>query len=767
MLLLVPLLLPFIFSFLLVFLPRLARTYYWVTILPPLIAFFCFFYLFLEFPENFSKSFSFPWIPSLGIVFSLLLDSYSLFFALLISGVGFLVVLYSLFYLSETEDLSKYFAYLLLFMGAMLGIVLSDDLIFLFVFWEITSVSSFLLIGFWHEKESARKAAFPALFVTVTGGLCMLAGFILLYSITHTFSFSELVSQVQILMQSGEQSGIIQGSLLLILLGIFTKSAQFPFHFWLPSAMEAPTPISSYLHAATMVKAGIFMLARLSPAIAVDQNLMLLIAIVGTFTFFWGAYLSLRSDNLKQILAYTTVSALGNFVLLYALSGKIGAGTDALVIFSHAAYKGTLFLIAGILTQATGFKNLSEMNGLGRKMPFLGLLSFLALWMMAALPFTPGFLGKEIFYERLWLYSDSAITMPLLLFAVLSNALIFATAARIASKLFFEPATGHIPHPPGWGLVLPCALLIFPAQLLGVTPALVEKILLPFSSKQENIALAFWHGFSPAFVLSLLTYACGFLFFWLHRRGVQVLSKNFVSIAGNLYEGALRGLNDFSTRLTVLTQNGSLHFYLKFILLFSFLLPLFSLLLLGNVPLPIPQLKQIDLSIFFFAALVLVAGIFIIRSRTRLSAVLALSVIGYSLAVIFALFRSPDILMTQILIETVTLLLFLLIFLKIPPYEPNKDVVKRKVSAPLWISLLVGFSAFLFVFLVTENRTHPSISQFFLEGAERLAGGRNVVNMIIVDFRTMDTFGEIVVLGLAGIGALALLRSVKNQRGEQ
>jgi multicomponent Na+:H+ antiporter subunit A len=704
-------------------------------------------------------SLSYDWAPSLGIRFSFLLDGLSLLFAMLISGVGVLVVVYSGGYLAGHPHLGRFYAYILMFMGSMLGLVLADNLITLFVFWELTSFSSYLLIGFDHERETARAAALQALLVTGGGGLALLAGFLLIGHISGTMELSSLLGRGDVIRAHPLYASVV----LLVLAGAFTKSAQVPFHFWLPNAMEAPTPVSAYLHSATMVKAGVYLLARLTPILGGTEIWMVALTTVGATTAIVGAFLALRQTDLKLILAYLTVSALGILVLFIGLGTSEAIVAAIVFLLGHALYKGALFLVVGIVDHETGTRNARELAGLRSAMPVTATIAALAALSLAALPPAFGFIGKELLLDAALGAEKGA---GLLTLALLLASIVFVAAAGIiAIRPFFgrKSATAKRAREAPSSLWFPPMLLACFGILFGVLPSLVDGPFLRSAVQaivREPVTfhLALWHGFNSPLILSVVSLACGVALYAGRRQAHHAAARLQITASWgpqHWYGHLLVGMNALAKRQTQLLQNGYLRVYLLIIVAATVALAAAKLFrAIGSIDLP----AEFDVRFYewIIAALIPIGALTAIMSRSRLGAVAALGVVGYSVGLIFVLFSAPDLAMTQFMVETLTVILFVLVFYHLPRFtvfSTRLVLVRDAVTA-----LTFGGLITIIVSVGSGIQLYPKISDYFVENSLSLAHGRNVVNTILVDFRGFDTFGEITVLAVAGIGVYALLR---------
>jgi NADH:ubiquinone oxidoreductase subunit 5 (subunit L)/multisubunit Na+/H+ antiporter MnhA subunit/multisubunit Na+/H+ antiporter MnhB subunit len=715
------------------------------------------------------------WIPGFGVAFRLRADGFGGFFAILISGIGTLIGLYSLGYVAELPNarLARYYAALLAFMGAMLGVALADDLVLLFVFWEITSLTSFLLIGFWYEREPARHGAVTALLVTALGGLALMAGIVLIAQATGSFALSEIVASADA-RAALATSPLFVPALLLVLLGAFTKSAQFPFHFWLPGAMVAPTPVSAYLHAATMVKAGVFLLGRVGPLFAASELWPALLVPIGLATFLLGAWQSFREHDLKALLAYSTVSTLGLLTLIYGLRAP---DQDALQILSHAGYKGGLFLIAGIIEHHAGTRDLRELGGLRRALPLTFALCLLGVLSMGGVPPLMGFVAKEALYTEL-LHNptpgDEPALRALLLVAVIAgNALLLGSGLRmlIGAVLGAErEPDAHGPHGHGEPalLWLPPALLAVGSLGLGLAASSTEHTLNVLSS---NPAAALHVSLVPTqvapFALSLLTLALGAWLYAQRARVHEIQARLAAPLPDfqDLWDGLLDRVTRFAEAYSSRWQSGSLRWYFSAILLSTAAIGFFALaeesLALASVRVGFENLTWTGLVL---AALLIFSTLGVVRSDTRLGAALALTATGFLVALLYAVYRSPDILLTQILIETVSTIVILLVLYFMPRFRAD-GLSPAQNAWNATVSGVFGFAMFLFVLLCTSPglRETRTIAADYLARSLPEAGGRTAVNVIIVDFRALDTLGEITVLVVVGLCVFGLLRA---RRGE-
>ncbi len=706
------------------------------------------------------------WVPSLGVAFSLRLDGLSLLFALLITGIGAAVALYASGYLPDNARRARFYAYLLAFMSSMLGVVLSSDVFLIFVFWELTSITSFLLIGFDHEQEGSRKAATQALLTTGMGGLAMLVGLVIFQNAAGSSEIRDWVA----LGPSLRAHPAYAAGLILVLLGAYTKSAQFPFHFWLPNAMAAPTPVSAYLHSATMVKAGVYLLARLLPALGGTSLWYVLVGGAGAVTMVAGAALSLRHRDLKAVLAYATVSALGVMVML------VGIGTQAamlaLVVYltAHAAYKSSLFLVAGAVDHETGTRDLAQLGGLGRKLPLIAAAGALAALSMAGLPPLLGFVGKEALYEAVLHAPRWAVVATVL--AVLSHVLLFTVAYRTGVSPFVgaPKQTPHDPHGAPLALWLPpLALAALGLVAVYFLAGLDRAFVAPAVSAMANAAIAthlsLWHGITPMLLLSLLTVGAGLvaLVSWARVRQASARLDRLNRYGpSQWYELALVGLGRVGKAQTDALQSGVLRHYTAIVLVTATLAIGLTMLTRGWHLGPI-TLGDVRFYEAILVAIILAAALATVLARSRLAAVAFMGLVGYGVSLIYVWFGAPDLAMTQFMIETLVVILFVSFLYKLPPHPILSSRGTRIRDGAL--SLAAGGTMGALALIASDVELPSRISDFHLRNSYLLAHGRNVVNVILVDFRALDTLGEITVLTVAAVGVFALLRfSVRKER---
>lgn len=700
------------------------------------------------------------WIPALGVNFSFYLDGLSLLFLLLVTGIGSLVLVYSGYYMKKYLLKSRFYLYLMVFMGAMMGLVLSGNLVSMFLFWELTSVSSFLLIGFFHEKGTSRTSALQALLITVLGGLALLSGIILIEQVTGTFEIVSLLVGADNIRSHAYYGAI----LILVLIGAFTKSAQFPFHFWLPGAMAGPSPVSAFLHSATMVKAGIYLLLRLTPVLGGTVQWQVALAVFGGITMLIGAYFALTQTDLKKILAYTTISALGTLVLLTGIGTQESIKAAVIFIVVHALYKGALFMVAGSIDKQTGTRDLNQLGGLYRSMPYTMVVTLVALLSMAGLPPFIGFIGKELIYEAKIAVPDAA--QFVLWAGVISNVFMVAVSGIFGWQVFF----GRLKKLPLQPKETPLRLWLGPAVLallsilLGIFPYyFAEHVAGPaiaaVKAEAIQIKLKLWHGFNQVLLLSIITVLAGVALFLLRRKIVPVLQRinNFL-IRFKFSETFLAFIDFFlkiTKKKTDFVQSGIQRFYLMVIFLvtsgfvwYQLIYTRFWEISFDFGPMPF---YLIGLSVIMVAATLMT-----IFTKSRLTAIISMGIVGWGIALIFAFYGAIDLAITQIMVETLVVVLFVMVIYYLPSFKNFSSRTSRLRDA----AIAIVFGGFMTGLTLKADflDLYPGISDFFKANSLTAAKGKNIVNVILVDFRAMDTLGEITVLTIAAIGVFSLMR---------
>jgi multicomponent K+:H+ antiporter subunit A len=703
------------------------------------------------------------WIPQLGLNLSLRLDGLGLMFALLILGIGLLVILYARYYLADKDSLGRIYALLLMFMMAMLGIVLADNILLLVVFWELTSLSSFLLIGYWSHRSDARKGARMALAITGAGGLALLAGALVLGHITGSYSLQVITNSAELI----QSHALYPVALILILVGAFTKSAQFPFHFWLPHAMAAPTPVSAYLHSATMVKAGVFLLARLYPALSGSDLWFYLVTFTGLTTLVFGAYTALFKHDLKGLLAYSTISHLGLITMLFGFSSQLATMAALFHIINHATFKASLFMAAGIIDHETGTRDMRQINGMWNYMPITATVAMVSASAMAGVPLLNGFLSKEMFFAetlRVDLMGSFEWLIPLL--ATLAGIFAVAYSYRFIHDVFFN---GHPidlpiypPHEPPRYMIMPMALLCLLCLLVGIFPNLTVAPFLEAASQavlgngipEHHIAI--WHGLNLPMLMSVVAMLGGLLLYSQRGGLFAFYERKYRLDEKEVFEKRIQSLVRFAQRVTDALENGSLQRSVALLLGTVLLMGAVEFLplgqLLGNVALtPIDGVSLLLAVVMMVAALVTV---FI--HHNRFAALLVLGVVGLMVSLAFVRFSAPDLALTQISVEVVTIILLMLALYFLPqltPFESTAGKVVRDIALAAGAGVGVG----LLTLAILTRPYDTSLADFFLANSLSGGGGTNVVNVILVDFRGFDTLGEISVLAIAGLGVYLML----------
>jgi multicomponent Na+:H+ antiporter subunit A len=700
------------------------------------------------------------WWPSLGLSLSIYLDGLSLLFALIITGVGTLVMIYTRGYFGDPAGRIRFLQYMLLFMSAMLGVVLSGNLVTMFVFWELTSVASYLLIGFKHEDESTRRAALQALLVTATGGLALLAGIILIGQVVGSYEFGRLLASGEALREHPHYLPI----LLLVCAGAFTKSAQFPFHFWLPGAMSAPTPASAYLHSATMVKAGIYLLLRLAPILGKTAEWHYIVGLTGLVTMAVGGALALGQTDMKRLLAYTTVSALGILTMLVGFDTTLSVKAGLVFLLVHSLYKAALFMVAGIVDVRTGTRDVTRLMGLARAFPMTAVAAGLAALSMTGFPPLLGFIGKELMYEAK--IQTPGVGAFAIVLGVFANAANVAVAVMVGLRPFW-PRTARDGSPAGrkeapalWVGVL---LLGITGLLFGLYPdfvsgSLISPALNAVSAEFTDVKLKLWHGVNPVLMLSIATVLLGLVLFRV-RGVIRSLSSACARISWvtptRVYQLLLDGVLRLAETQTRVLQNGRLRYYLTTVLCVVVLLAGYPLFRAGewrrSVSVAAPSVELV------VVCLVMVLSAFVaVSSRSRLGAIAALGFVGYAVSIVFVLYGAADLAITQVLVETLTVIVFVLAVYHLPRFTRFSTRLGRARDAV--VAGLFGLTMAALVYTAQHVQIRPAISEYFTEFSWIKAYGRNVVNVILVDFRALDTLGEITVLTIAAIGVFSLIR---------
>ncbi|UXT40221.1 putative monovalent cation/H+ antiporter subunit A [Agrobacterium tumefaciens] len=733
----------------------------WVLAIAPALAFAHFALMLPEIAAGGVVTGGYAWVPSFNLSFSWFIDGLSLTFALLITGIGLLIVLYAGGYMKGHPQQGRFLSFLLLFMGAMLGVVVSDSLLMLFVFWELTSITSFLLIGFDHERAASRRAALQALVVTGGGGLLLLAGLIFIWDISGVTQLSMLVRGGDVL----RDSPFYLAALLLVLGGAFTKSAQFPFHFWLPNAMEAPTPVSAYLHSATMVKAGVYLLMRLNPVLGDTAAWQILLPFFGGLTMLTGALLAVRQTDLKLMLAYTTVSSLGLLVMLTGFGSDHAIEAAVLYLVAHSLFKGALFMVAGIIDHETGTRDVTKLGGLRKAMPITFAAALAAAISMAGLPPFFGFLAKEEIYYALAHGNPRAVLFTGI--AILGNGLMFAVAFAVALK----PFLGKPVKTPKHAHEGPLLLWLGPALLAlkGLTIALFSGIAhfyisTPMASaiagEARPVEISLIPHIGVPLGLSLLTIALGIVLYTQLSAVRGLIDRTFKALGA----GPDRGFDVFiemlvkvSFHITRLIQPGRLEFYVTATFAVIAAVLLVPLFLYGELPSMPSWPRDMPIHELTFIAIAVAGLIAVLTASSRLTAIIALGIQGFAVAVIFLLFGAPDLSFTQFMVETLSVVILTLVMtrLRLSPSD-HRGLGQKLLDSTIAIACGTGFA--LFLMRATEASFDNRLTDFYNTYSKVIAHGANVVNVIIVDFRGTDTLGEIAVVMITGLAILALIR---------
>ncbi len=704
------------------------------------------------------------WLPQLGLSVSFFLDGLGLLFAGMILGVGLLVTLYARFYLSSDDPMGQFYTYLLLFQGAMLGIVLSDNILLLLIFWELTSLSSFLLIGYWKHLPEGRQGARMALAVTGGGGLAMIGGMLILGNIAGSYNLTDILTQGDAI----RASEWYLPALILILLGAFTKSAQFPFHFWLPHAMVAPTPVSAYLHSATMVKAGVFLLARMWPVLAGTDAWFYIVATTGLVTMVLGALIALFKNDLKALLAYSTVSHLGLLTMLLGFGTKFAAIVAVFHIINHLTFKAALFMTAGIVDHAVHSRDIRRLGGLRHLMPITFVIGTVAALSMAGIPLFNGFLSKEMMLDEAartgW--AGSAWVVPAL--ATLGALLSVAYSFRFILHVFFGPVRDDYPaepHDPPFGLWAAPALLVVGVVLIGLLPALVVGPLVAVAGgavigggELPYYSLKIWHGFTPALFMSAAAILGGLALLWRHAP----LDRAWIAAprpeAKVIFDRLIAAAVSLARRITDGAHDGAMSRYLAIFVVATVALGAVAWTG-GGTPPPTRGLQPVPLVVAMGWALLLLGGVsVVVTHRSRFLALVLISIIGLMISAGFVYLSAPDLALTQIAVETVTIMLLLLALHFLPKTTPVESSWFRRIrDGVIAAAAGGGVGALAYVFMLRDVDT---ISGYHLANSYVGGGGTNVVNVILVDFRGYDTYGEIIVLAIAGLVIFAAIEAL-------
>ena len=748
--------------------PHRSPLFGWLAAIPPLLVTI---WLITQLPAVGAGTYlfeSYPWAPQVGLELSFRLDGLALFFGLIVAGIGSGVALYTAYYFEGDERQGFFYLLLFAFMASMLGLVWADDMLALFVFWEGTSITSYVLIAFKYYDKGAKEGGRRAFIVTGLGGLAMLAGIVLLGWDMGTYSISQLVA-----MPALTQSPVFPAALALILLGAFTKSAQFPFHFWLPGAMAAPTPASAYLHSATMVKAGVYLLARLHPGMSESPLWFWSLFICGGITMVLGAVSAIRYYDMKALLANATLSQLGILVMLLAFNTEAAYVAVVVGTLAHALYKGPLFLVAGIVDHATGTRDLRRLAGLLRAMPLLGITALLAGLSMAGIPPTFGFVAKEYLLETYYHFfeHDSALIGGIALAAALvTGAFFVAYSFTLLWEAFLRrestsKTAAQVHHAPAFGFVLPPLALTLIGTAIPFAFPLVDKTLfVPTAASIAGEPLDFyvklWHGITPVFLMSMGAIVTGTLLFLVRGqlRAMFRLTPRWLN-GVYLFNKVNDGVYALANWVTRNVQGGTMSTQASIIFLAAFTVVAYTTWLgVQGATFGVNWAAAPLLPEAITAVLAVVAAFTTLRARTRLGAIISLGVVGVTVTLLFIFYSAPDLALTQLLIEVLSLVLLVLVFFRVKP-DLLPPMPRLRNMRTILISMAMGFVGFILVVLSDAVQVDKTISDYFLYYGVPEGHGANIVNVILVDFRGYDTLGEITVLGIAAVGGFALLRA--------
>lgn len=724
---------------------------------------------------------SIAWLPSMGIDYGIYADGLSTMFGIIVTGIGILIIFYSNAYMNKKEDLPRYYQWLLLFMGSMLGMVFSANTIMLFIFWELTSITSFMLIGYWRNKPESVYGATKSLLITASADLFMLVGFIILKSITGSFDIPTILNSSS-LIQSVKGHELFLPTLLLIFIGAAAKSAQGPFYIWLPNAMEAPTPVSAFLHSATMVKAGIYLVARIHPIFSGTEAWFIIISGTGIITMLVAGFLAFRQTDIKALLAYSTISQLAYLMTMYGYTSYeepgLGVAAATFHLLNHATFKACLFLVAGIVAHEAATRDLTRLGGLKREMPITFIIASIGALSMAGIPPLNGFLSKEMFYE-------SSLQMGHVLggiyvylipgLAVLGGIFTFAYSVKFVTAIFLGPRPNKgLPeriHDPSIIMIIPPAILAILIVLFGLIPSIpIDNLISPAVSsilmQSQELHVQLWHGLTTSLLMTMITFLFGILMYTkydviAHWQNNINHKYPFLSI-NYFYDAFVNNAKGIFTQISSRIQPGPIKRYVVSLLLLLILLFIIPILYLSADIIP-----QFNFNIHPYEALVfifmIVAALGAATLPKYLQAVLSLSALGYLVALMFIYLSAPDLALTQVLVETLSTLIFIIAIMKIPQTF-KESISKFTFLKDAIISITVASVVLLLMLNANQGIIPPfeSLSYYFIEKSLSLAGGHNIVNVIIVDFRGYDTLGEISVMCLAALGVYNIIQS----RGE-
>ena len=706
------------------------------------------------------------WMPELGLNLTLMLDGLGFFFALLILGIGLLIIAYARNYLSRDDHMGEFFTYLLLFQGAMVGIVLSDNILLLLVFWELTSLSSFLLIGFWKHLPEGRQGARMALTVTGMGGLAMIGGMLILGQIAGSYDLSVILQNRELI----QESPLYLPALILILLGCFTKSAQFPFHFWLPHAMAAPTPVSAYLHSATMVKAGIFLMARMWPVLSGTPEWFAIVTTAGLVTMVLAAVIALFKHDLKALLAFSTVSHLGLITMLLGTGTPFGAMAAMFHILNHATFKAALFMSAGIIDHEAHTRDIRRLGGLRTLMPITFIIATLASLSMAGIPFLNGFLSKEMMLEEATHTTLFGMPMLVPILATVGSLFSAAYCFRLIGHTFLGPVRDDYPatpHDPPAGLWLPPALLMIPVVVIGVAPFVAEPFVklvtasvLGNAGEVPTAYFKIWHGLVPALFMSIIAVVGGLLLLGAFKPLLKTWETTPRPEAKVIFEALIEAVASAARWAILGLHNGAFTRY-AVIGVATIVVAGGYAWSTGTVAPPTRELQAVG-PVHIGGGLMLMAAVagLVLLHRNRLLSLVLIGIVGLMVSIGFVLLSAPDLAMTQFTVEVVTIILLLLALNFLPKRTPVESTVLRRIRDG-GVAVAGGLAAFVMAYhYMLRDAVSAPISEFHLANSYKGGGGTNVVNVILVDFRGFDTYGEIIVLGIAALLIYALTETL-------
>lgn len=716
-------------------------------------------------------TFSTEWVPRLGVELAFRVDGLSLLFGLLISGIGILVVIYSYGYFKSHNGHARLQWLLLAFMLAMLGLVSSDNILLLFIFWELTTITSFLLVGFDHENSKARRSALQALLITGGGGLALLVGLIMLGQASGSYLLSEIIAAGPAAITEHAQYPLILG---LILIGAFTKSAQFPFHFWLPNAMAAPSPVSAYLHSATMVKAGIYLMMRLHPSLGGTEEWFYTLSIAGGITAVWSSMMALRQTDMKLVLAWTTVMALGTLTMFLASNLRIAALAAVTFLLVHAFYKCALFLAVGNVDKRTGTREYDKLGSLIKHMPVTAIAAVMAALSMAGIPPFLGFIGKELKYEGALAIADNPWLIVAV--AVAANAMMVAIALTFIFRVFLggQSTITRETREASVLMWIGPLLLAIAGLATGLFPDLIAKSLIqPAVSSilgtPTEVKLSLWHGINGPLILSVITVAIGALMFFklsAASHAINQLVEKLPVIGDTAYERLLNGTQSFAARLTNRLQTGSLSHYLT-IVFSAFVISVVAALIYRPVTMDFNNLTAVTPLSALVVFVMMGAAIVAAFSNVRLLSICALGIVGSGVAVLFLVYGAIDVAITQLMVETLFVVLIATVLTKLPRFPGQQHPGKAGGLRDASIAIAAGVVMTIITLGVSLAPLDMTVTQFFEDNSLAEAYGRNIVNVILVDFRALDTLGEVAVVATAAMAVIALLKVRVHPQGPQ